>query len=214
MIPANGFVVFYEVDFGRGPTAFTFNAARGDSAILSQADPLGNLTGYRDEVKFGAAENGVSFGRLVTSVGSDFTALSAHTFGQDAPLTVEQFRTGTGLPNAGPKVGPLVISEILYYSATGGVEQAEDEFLELQNISGNPVPLYDPQHATNTWSLRDAVDFAFSARPHGPTRRSFGARGLPDFRRRAARRLPRQVRRPRRCARAGSVERATGQRQR
>ena len=161
VLPANGFVVFYEADFGRGPAAFTFNAARGDSAILSQADALGNLTGYRDEVKFGAAENGVSFGRLVTSVGSDFAALSARTFGQDAPLTVEQFRTGTGLPNAGPKVGPLVISEILYYSATGGLEQAGDEFLELQNISGNPVPLYDPQHATNTWSLRDAVDFAF-----------------------------------------------------
>lgn len=161
VLAPHGFVVFYEADFNSGPAGFSFDSARGDRAILSQADALGNLTGYRDEVKFGAAENAVSFGRLVTSVGVDFTTLSARTFGQDDPLTVEQFRTGTGSANAGPKLGPLAISEILYYSTTGGLEHPEDEFLELENISRNPVPLYDRPDTTNTWSLRNAVDFAF-----------------------------------------------------
>lgn len=161
VLPPHGFAVFYEADFNRGPTPFTFNAARGDRAMLSQADALGSLTGYRDEAEFGAAENGVSFGRWTTSVGVDFIALSAHTFGQDAPLAVEQFRTGAGLPNAGPRLGPIVIGEIMYYAATGGVERAEDEFIELQNVSGQVVPLYDPRYATNTWGLRDAVEFSF-----------------------------------------------------
>jgi len=161
-IPANGFVVFYEADFNRGPTAFSFNAVRGDAAILSEADAQGTLTGYRDEVTLGAAEDGVSLGRVTTSVGSDFAALSRRTFGEDNPQSVEQFRLGTGLPNAGAKIGPLILSEILYAPAAGGVESAEDEFLELENISGGPVTLHDPAHPENRWSVREAVDYAFS----------------------------------------------------
>jgi hypothetical protein len=160
-LSANGFLVFYETDFNAGANAFTFNSAHGDSVILSQADALGNLTGYRSELKFGAAENGTSFGRYPTSVGVDFTALAARTFGQDNPTTVAQFRTGTGLPNALPKVGPIVISEILFYSTTSGFENSEDEFVELQNIYGTNVTLFDPAYPTNTWRMRDAVSFTF-----------------------------------------------------
>jgi hypothetical protein len=160
-LTANGFLVLYETNFNTGATAFTFNSAHGDSAILSQADALGNLTGFRSEVKFGAAENGVSFGGYQTSVGVDFTALSAHTFGQDSPASVAQFRTGAGLPNSSPRVGPVIISEIFYYSTTAGFENTEDEFIELQNISSTDVTLFDPAYPTNTWRVRDAVDFPF-----------------------------------------------------
>ncbi len=167
ILPANGFLVIYENQFNTGPAAFTFNSAHGDQAILSQADALGNLTGYRAQVQFGPAENGVSFGRYTTSVGVDFTALSARTFGKDNPATVEEFRTGTGLPNAGAKVGPVVISEIMFHpvDSAGSVpaENAEDEFLELRNISGSAVPLFDPANPTNTWRLRRAVDFDLPA---------------------------------------------------
>ncbi len=161
VLAPDGRVVFYEAQFNLGPPGFAFSAARGDDAVLSQADASGNLTGYRDEVTFGAAENGVPFGRVVTSVGDDFTTLSGRTFGQDHPLTLEQFRSGTGLPNAGPKIGPLVVSEIMFAPATDGVDHPEDEFLELQNTTGAPVPLHDPEHATNTWRLRNAVEFTF-----------------------------------------------------
>jgi hypothetical protein len=38
-----------------------------------------------------------------------------------------------------------------------------EEFIELRNISGSTVPLYDPASPTNGWSLRDAVDFTFNS---------------------------------------------------
>ncbi len=160
-IQARGYTVFYEGDFNRGPAAFTLNSARGDSVVLSPADALGSLTGYRAEVKFGASENGVSFGRIATSVGTDFGPLNGRTSGEDNPSTVEQFCKGAGLGNAAPRIGPMVISEIMYTWGTGGADRAEDEFLELQNISEISVPLYDPQHRTDTYSLRGAVDFPF-----------------------------------------------------
>lgn len=155
------YVVVYETNFNTGPGAFTFNSAHGDTAILAQADAAGNLTGYRSEVSFGAAANGVSFGRVVTSAGVDFTALKARTFGKDQPASVEEFRQGHGLSNAGPLVGPVVIAEIMYSPGTGGVEDPDAEFLELQNISTGSVPLFDPAQPANTWRLGDAVDFEF-----------------------------------------------------
>ena len=164
VVPPSGFRVLYEYQFGdaASPTAFTFNSAHGDGAILSQADNLGNLTGYRAQVKFGAAENGVSLGRYQTSVGLEFVALSARTFGQDDPATVADFRTGQGLPNAAPRVGPVAISEIMFHPVAADLaENPEDEFVELLNISNTPVPCFDPAHPTNTWRVRDAIDLDF-----------------------------------------------------
>ena len=161
ILAANAYRVFYETEFNAGTTAFTFNSAHGDSAILSAADALGNLTGYRAKVKFGAAENGVSFGRYLTSVGMDFTALNARSFGADNPVTIAEFRTGNGMLNSNAKVGPVVISEIMYYSAVAGVENPDDEFIELENLTASPVPLHDPAYPTNHWRLRDAASFEF-----------------------------------------------------
>ena len=164
ILPAHGFVVFYETNLNSGATPFTLNSAHGDQVILAQADALGTLSGYRAEVSFGAAENGVSLGRYQTSVGVDFTAMSSRTFGEDSPATIAQFRLGGGLPNAGPKVGPVVISEIMFHptgNTTNPAEAPEDEFVELQNITAAPVALFDTAFPTNTWRLRDAVDFEF-----------------------------------------------------
>ncbi|MBI1841918.1 MAG: lamin tail domain-containing protein [Verrucomicrobia bacterium] len=160
-VPAGGFAVFYENQFGTGDNAFTFNSAHGDSVVLSQADALGNLSGYRVEVSFGAAENGVSFGRFPTSVGFDFAALSARTFGVDHPSSIQEFITGAGLPNSGPKVGPVVVSEIHFRPTRNGVDYPDDQFIELENLEIAPTPLFDPAASTNTWSLRNAVDFEF-----------------------------------------------------
>ena len=41
-----------------------------------------------------------------------------------------------------------------------------DEFIEIQNITGTTVKLYDPANPTNVWKLRDAVSFSF---PTGST---------------------------------------------
>src|SRR6185312_4947855 len=36
----------------------------------------------------------------------------------------------------------------------------DEEFIELKNITGTPVPLYDPANATNSWKI-SGVDFDF-----------------------------------------------------
>ena len=155
-----GFAVFYEgqFNFGNLDVPFSFSSARGDEVYLSEATGPRALTGYRAFAEFGAAENGVSFGRYQTSVGSDFTALSARTFGVDSPATTSQFRTGTGKINASPKIGPVVINEIMYHQL--GTNEAL-EYVELNNITAIPVPLFDPVNPVNTWRLRKGIDFNF-----------------------------------------------------
>ncbi|MBN2507208.1 MAG: lamin tail domain-containing protein [Verrucomicrobia bacterium] len=170
-----GYAVLYEYQFnpdfsGLSPN-FALSSARGDDVYLYPADAAGQLLGYRGGVHFGAAENGVSLGRHLTSVGVDFTVLSGMTFGtavtaEDPPGQVTVFRTGLGASNAYPSVGPIVVNEIHYHppdivTASGTNENTRDEFVELYNLTPNLVPLYDPQFPTNTWRLRDAVDFDF-----------------------------------------------------
>ena len=90
--------------------------------------------------------------------------MSARTFGADNPANVATFRTGTGLTNAYPLVGPVVISEVMYHPPdTGTNDNVVEEFLELHNLSAQTVFLYDTNYPTNTWRLRDAVDFEFPA---------------------------------------------------
>jgi hypothetical protein len=46
---------------------------------------------------------------------------------------------------------------------TNAVEIAEEEYVELQNISSSPVQLFDPAHPTNTWRIGDGIEFTFPA---------------------------------------------------
>jgi hypothetical protein len=173
-ISAGGYRVFYEWPgtiqgfnsngFGTN-RSFTLNSARGDQVYLHTADAAGNLTYFRASRSFGPAENGVSFGRYVTSDGrTEFVAMSRHTFGVSNPVSVTQFRSGGGLTNAYPKIGPLVINEIMYHPPPRGASTDDnivDEYVELYNVSPATVPLYDPAAPTNTWRLRGVVDFNF-----------------------------------------------------
>jgi hypothetical protein len=176
VLAPGGFVVFYEgVGTTRGFNAsgtgqapdFALNAAHGGELYLFSADADGSLTGSRGSIDYGPAENGVSFGRYVLSTGEGvITAMSQRTFGVDSPGSVEQFRNGIGLPNATPKVGPVVISELYYHppdivSGTNLLDNSIDEFIELQNITSASVALFDSQYPLNAWRLRGGVDFDF-----------------------------------------------------
>ncbi len=166
IIPAHGFKVFYEYQFNPRPgdaDSFAFSSANGDEVYLSAVDGNGQFNGYRSAVDFGPAERGVSFGRYETSIDVQMVAMSQRTFGQDDPETLADFRAGTGLPNADPQVGPVVISEIMYHPPdVGGTnDNVRDEFIELQNITSDDALLYDPAYPTNTWRLRAAVKFNF-----------------------------------------------------
>ena len=164
VLPAGGFAVLYQTQFNDGSAgSFTLNSAHGDQLYLSEADGSGNLTGYRAQVTFGAAENGVSFGRVTTCNGSRFVALEARTFGQDAPASLAQYRTGPGLPNSGAKVGPVIINEIYYHppDIEGTNDDTLNEFIELRNITGAGVNLFDAANPTNTWRMSGGVAFTF-----------------------------------------------------
>ncbi len=166
---SGAFKVFYETNFNAGGngTNFTLNSAHGDSVYLSQADGAGNLTGYRTQTSFGAAQNGVSFGRFPTSVGVDFVAMAQRTFGVDNPASVAQFRTGTGLTNSDPKIGPVILNEVMYHPSSGvgsnAVELADEEFVELHNVTGSPVPMFDSARPTNGWQLSGGASFTFTS---------------------------------------------------
>lgn len=159
VIAANGYMVFYEYQFNPEPgffPSFALSSADGDEIYLSEADAEGNLTGYRSAVRFGAAENAVSFGRWETSVGADFTAMLQRTFGRDAAATIGEFRTGAGRSNSAPRLASVVISEVMYHPRDiGGTnDNVAHEYVELMNLSQDPVQLV-------SWRLRDAISFAF-----------------------------------------------------
>ena len=166
VIPAGGFKVIYEYQFDPNDLGFTFNSYEPGEVVLFSGDASGALTGYRLSQAFGPAENGVSFGRYQTSQGVDFMAMSQRTFGMDAPAFVEQFRTGTGKTNAYPRIGPVLISELMYHPPDGLVagqpeDNTDDEYLELFNATDASTPLFDPQYPTNQWRLRGGVSFNF-----------------------------------------------------
>ncbi len=171
ILSPRGFAVLYEYQFNPEPgvgSSFEFSSAYGDSAWLSATDANGQLTGFRGHVKFGPQFNGVSFGRVPTSVGVDFAAMQTHTFGTSVTAAsptnlLPVFRAGAGAPNAAPHVGPIVISEIMYHPLVLGTnDSARDEFVELHNLGFATVPLYDAYHPTNGWRLRGGVDFDFN----------------------------------------------------
>jgi hypothetical protein len=168
IVPTRGYLVIYENQFNgaSAQTPFTFNSSQGDQVFLAQAVG-GELTGFVVSESFEAAENGVSFGRVETSVAGDykFVAQSARTFGVNNPTSVEQFRTGTGQANAGPRIGPLVINEIMYnpVSPDGVTDNTLEEYIELANISSASVSLFDPANPGNRWIMRGGVTFTFPA---------------------------------------------------
>ena len=151
-IPAGGYRIFYQSNtFGLGANGFALSST-GDELYLYSADGDGDLTGYVHGFDFGPQANGVTFGRYITSTGAD------HFVAQTTPTL------GNG--NAGPLVGPVVISEIHYHPvdiqlSRGYVDNCIDEFVELHNRSGSPVALFDPGAPTNTWRVRDAITFQF-----------------------------------------------------
>jgi hypothetical protein len=159
--------VIYEGAFGSldSPTAFTFNSSRGDECVLSSVGVGGLLNGFRSVVSFEASQNGVSFGRYETSVDVEFVPLGATSFGMDAPLSTEEFRTGGGGLNGSPRVGPVVITELMVEPPplSGTNDNTLHEFVELSNLLAAPQVLYDPSIVTNTWTLRGAVDYEFPA---------------------------------------------------
>jgi hypothetical protein len=143
-LPPAAFIVFNETQFNPQPGVFPSFAlnSHGESLFLFSGDAATNLTGYSHSFDYGAAANGVSFGRYVISTGEEqWPAMSSVTL---------------GAVNSPPRVGPLVLNEVMYHPALG-----YDEFLEIYNLSGTNVALWDTTYVTNGWRL-NGLGYTFS----------------------------------------------------
>jgi len=150
-IPPGGYIVFDEHNFNTNPaspTSFAFGS-KGDDAYIFAADASGTLLGYYHGFSFGPSDEGVTFGRYISN--------------DELEQFVAQKSPTLGAANSGPRVGPVVISEIMYHPPDiFGMDDQQDEYIELLNISSNSVAFYDTNYPTNSWKLKDAVDFVFS----------------------------------------------------
>ena len=102
--PDRYFVLYEDVNFSnvsdpgcREPFALSEN---GERLYLSSAHN-GELTGYRVTEDFGASQTGVSFGRYYKASTNNYNFVAME---ESTP----------GAANSYPKVGPIVISEIMY----------------------------------------------------------------------------------------------------
>ena len=143
-IGVDGYLVFYEDEhFGNNSdpgTHKTFAMTENGETVYLSSGNLGELTGYMDERTFRASETGIAFGRYQKSGGTyNFVAMSENT---------------PGGPNAYPKVGPIVINEIMYNPPD---LNGDAEYVELLNITTEPVLLYNLE--TNVpWTFVDNPD--------------------------------------------------------
>ncbi len=116
-----------------------FALSRDGETLYLHSGADGALTGYSVQETFGASETGVTLGRHRTSAGSyDFVALRAAT---------------PAAANDEPRVGPVVISEIMYNPS----ERSEAEYVKLLNVSDAPVTLNDEALGV-PWRFTDDPD--------------------------------------------------------
>ncbi|MBN2023480.1 MAG: lamin tail domain-containing protein [Pirellulales bacterium] len=139
------YITFDESDFnaslGVDPDDFALNSAEGDDVWLVEVDAQGTVLRFADHMDFGAAANGVSFG-----LWPDATAY--------ANVYPMKWRT-LGTENAGPYIGPVVISEIQYNPGT--MVGADDlEYIEIHNWTNSIISL-------EGWRLSGGIDYVFGA---------------------------------------------------
>jgi hypothetical protein len=155
-VPAGGYLVLYGADLASAPDGGPALPAIGGSLLLASADQAGHWTGLLAGVDYGAMPANMAAGRFRTSVRLTFDTLARPTFGIEEPTSVEEFRTGTGAPNAAPRTAAVRINEVMYHPVGNN-----PEFVELYNPGSAPMPLADPVFGGQRWQLAGAVSYTF-----------------------------------------------------
>ncbi len=159
LTPANPYFVVEETSFNNTSDSqcrIAFALSEGGETLYLQSASGEELTGYLESESFDAAESNVSFGRYQKSNGSwNFVPQSAQT---------------PNAENAYPKVGPVIITEIMYNPAD---DDQNLEYIELTNISSNPVltatyatTYLDENNTQSTnelipWKFTEGIEFEF-----------------------------------------------------
>ncbi|MFV2069128.1 MAG: lamin tail domain-containing protein, partial [Pirellulales bacterium] len=145
VLAAHGYVTFDGADlaapqFGAG---FAIDPNGQNDLYLLQTDTLGRVTHFADHVQFGASAEGESWGRWPSGDGDLY------------PMVTPTLDVESG-ENSGPRVGPVVISELMYHPRDPGdlIEQNDLEYVEIYNPTDEPIDLAG-------WQLEDGVTFSF-----------------------------------------------------
>lgn len=139
IIQPNGYRVFSESQMGFGFSEY------GAEAVLTRGDGV-RITGFGAFEDFSVTPPGETLGRYVRSDGkTDFSPMLFAT---------------PGAANAPPRVGPVVVREIMYNEneLPGATGKDTAEYIVLQNISTTSQPMFDPSNPSNNWWLRGEVD--------------------------------------------------------
>ena len=145
-IVAGGYLTISEDDDANPATTSPpefFGAAFGLSSLGEEVYLLSgngiNLTGYDDGHSFAAALDREALGRWPNATGELF------------PVTRQTF----GAANSGPRIGPLVFSEIMYNPPDWGsqIDPGQLEYLEIYNPTPQSVDL-------SNWSI-NGVNYTF-----------------------------------------------------
>jgi|GEM_PF-459493 len=164
-IPQNGFWLLYQGEtFGNSANPachIPFALSEGGETLFLFSGQNGAITGtYSTQQKFGASARGVTLGRYEkTSLtnGYDFVPMKTPTPGDD---------------NSEPRVGPVVLSEIMYNPAT---TDTGGEYIEIRNAGLTAFELMsragiqqsaDPTDVVTEyrpWKITGEVEFIFAA---------------------------------------------------
>ena len=133
VIPAGGYWTVPETQFNAGNAGVGLNALLGDQLYLSRQDEQGRWL-LVDGVEFNGSVVDESFGRARV----------------DRPWMEPQVRSTPGASNAGPRTGPLVVTEVMFAPASPSaaalgldplLTRDDLKYLEVYNRSASPVPL-------------------------------------------------------------------------
>lgn len=147
-IPAFGYKVFNEGHYSGSTMLYSNNefgtsfslSSHGEEVYIFSANAAGDLTGYEHGFDYGEIETGVSFGRFILSDGNDnFIAQSAVSLNK---------------VNSYPRIGPLVIKQLMYNPGEGGFE-----FIEIVNTSNDIINLWN-ENTLLSWKV-EGVNFEF-----------------------------------------------------
>jgi hypothetical protein len=154
VIPPGGYRVVYAADLGGSLSL----PPGGGTLFLASADSAGRPTGLLLGAELEPLDEGLSVGRLRTSVRLAWDALAHPTFGVEQPGSVEDFRTGSGAPNSPPRIGPVVLNEIMYHPAGSA-----PEYVELYNPGPSAIRLGNAADPRDRWRLAGAVEYTIAA---------------------------------------------------
>jgi hypothetical protein len=159
LTPASPFYVVEEDHFNNSAAPgcrIPFALSEGGETLYLQSAQGEQLTGYFTKESFDATQTDVSLGRFQKSYGSwNFVPMSVKT---------------KGAANAYPKVGPIIISEMMYNPGPNAGDQ-DYEYLELMNISAESVQTANEVSTYSSpvshieewipWKFTDGIQFEF-----------------------------------------------------